>query len=142
MMLGIVTNPSGVTRTLNIGVRSQATLPSAPFHRIPGIQPNDFQLAQKYGWYTPVDHGWIVGKNNAWPQGALSDAATTAAMAAVINQSLSADASTDQATEAMLRQLVESEKIKSRMAIVSASAVVLMSLIGVIGFVRSRGKNV
>lgn len=139
LVLGIVSNPSTINRTLNVGVRARAGQPSKPFVRHPGILPNDYMLSQQ-NWYTPVHHGWIVGQDSFYPQGALGDAATTAAAAAT-SIMLDADDPNVQ-TRAMIAELVRAENLKAKMAVVSASAVVLMAIIGVVGFVRSRGENV
>lgn len=94
-----------------------------------GIVPNDFELARQYGWYTPVQHGWINGQKRWWPGGNLG-APAAAAM-------LSTNGG-DTDTKNMIKELVRAEQIKAVMAIVSGAATVITASIIVARAIKGR----
>ncbi len=86
-----------------------------------GIVPNDFELARQYGWYTPVDHGWIIGRDRWWPGGNLGAAETD--------------------NQKMLQELVKAEQLKAKMAVVSAIGVTIAAGIAIWRAVKSKGEQ-
>ena len=97
-----------------------------------GIVPNDFEMGRQYGWYTPVQHGWINGTKRWWPGGNLGDSATAVAFSA---------GDTDPETKMMLRELVRAEKLKATMAVISGVAVAIAASIAIFRVVKSKGKT-
>jgi hypothetical protein len=71
-----------------------------------GIVPNDKELST-FREYLPVHHGWIVGKDRTYWGGNLGDAASVAAATG---------------SDYALVELVRAERLKARMAVVSAVA--------------------
>lgn len=99
-----------------------------------GIVPNDFELGRRYGWYTPVNHGWINGRRRWWPGGNLGGSATAATFAAGNEQDLE--------QKMMMRELVKAEKLKATMAVISGIAVAIAASIAVFRAVKTRGKEI
>jgi hypothetical protein len=119
LSLGIVSNRPEVNRTLAGGL---------------GTVPNDFELARTYGWYTPVHHGWINGRNRWYPGGNLGDAGTAAVFAATAETG-------DIEAKMMMRELVRAEKLKATMAVVSGVGVAIAASIAVFRYFSSKGKD-
>lgn len=93
-----------------------------------GIVPNDFETGRQYGWYTPVQHGWLNGQKRWWPGGNLG-VPTTVALA-----SNGADDETKQALQA----LVKAEKTKAIMSVVSGIAIAITASITIARAIKNR----
>lgn len=110
-----------------------------------GIVPDDFEMGRQYGWYTPVQHGWINGRERWWPGGNLGNGTATfvtgrnlgdaGTAAAFITTKAGAD------THLMLRELVKAERLKATMAVISGVAIAVTASIAIVRAVSTKGEK-
>ncbi len=94
-----------------------------------GNVPNDIDLARyRDTWYQGVHHGWIRGKDRFYNDGNLGN--TAMAVRGAMGQI--------EDGEAALQEIAKSERLKARMAVISAVAVTSMALLGIFAFVKGR----
>jgi hypothetical protein len=105
-----------------------------------GNVPNDIDLARyRDTWYQGVHHGWIRGKDRFYNDGNLGT--PIAHGHGLGNTAMAVRGAMGQIDdgERALQEIAKSEKLKSRMAVISAVAVSTVALLAVVGFV-SRGR--
>jgi hypothetical protein len=103
-----------------------------------GNVPNDIDLARhRDGWYQGVHHGWIRGKDRFYNDGNLGAPISHTYGLGNTTNAVRGILGLDPGDKA-LEEIAKSEKVKSRMAVISAVAVSTVALLAVVGFVKGR----